>query len=167
MMRWSNPSKRLCPLRIISGSKLPSRSRGTVISIDPSGLNTRLRVLPLRQFALAFSSGPAAPASSAASVVPPASATVSSSSPVAAFRRSPCAYPRWLVISPSRTLCSTARLNSFINPPGPKIASAVSPYSVTRRFATSSVNCSRCVLIALLIYRFCALPHSPPRTQTF
>ena len=42
MMRSSNPSNLRCPLATSSGSKLPSRSRGTAISISPSSVFTVL-----------------------------------------------------------------------------------------------------------------------------
>jgi hypothetical protein len=45
-----HPESRRCRLATILGSKLPSRSRGTVISTGPASVSTVLARLPLREF---------------------------------------------------------------------------------------------------------------------
>ena len=50
MIRSLNPSSRVWPLRMIRGSKLPSRSRGTARSTAPTSVSTVFGVVPLRLF---------------------------------------------------------------------------------------------------------------------
>jgi hypothetical protein len=87
----STPVSRRCLLATILGSKLESRSRGTVISTSPVSVSTVFARWPLRE-------------------LPP-------SRPSGAFR----AYPRWSSSSPSSALSTTIFVSFPSSPPSPVI----------------------------------------------
>jgi hypothetical protein len=51
---WSTPSSRRCRFLTITGSKVPSRSRGTSTSTGPTSVTTVLERFPLRSLAVSL-----------------------------------------------------------------------------------------------------------------